>query len=169
VSLVLWLAVNVTWFHSHSIQTVFSCACNGRLVRVHFKENGVVLAVIHGWPTHEGLSLRSGPTGAAGFGIPILFDGARFQRGFLLPGILKEWGNGTAGSAAIPVSGWDVVVPWPWLQAIASFLCIPVCIRLLQLHRYQRRQTRGLCPLCGYDLRATPDRCPECGSVPNGM
>lgn len=56
--------------------------------------------------------------------------------------------------------GWfDVRIPY-W--AIASATGISAIILLRRTRR--RRHLAGACPLCGYDLRATPDRCPECGT-----
>ena len=54
-----------------------------------------------------------------------------------------------------------------WFLAPASlFPAAAWSIFRLGRRRRERRQ-RGLCPVCGYDLRATLDRCPECGTAVN--
>ena len=51
-----------------------------------------------------------------------------------------------------------------WLL-VALATPLPVS-RLWRAARARQRRRRGRCPVCGYDLRATPGRCPECGTAP---
>ena len=52
------------------------------------------------------------------------------------------------------------------LWIIAVPLALFPARRLLAARARRRRLRLRLCPTCGYDLRAGPGRCPECGAVP---
>jgi hypothetical protein len=57
---------------------------------------------------------------------------------------------------------WCLTLPH-WLLLVVLGV-LPV-IRITRFIRRRRQHREGCCQTCGYDLRATPDRCPECGTV----
>ena len=65
-----------------------------------------------------------------------------------------RWSNGS-GEVGVPL----------WAPALAAATAATAAGAV---SRSRRRASRGRCRRCGYDLRATPDRCPECGTIPAG-
>lgn len=111
------------------------------------------------------------------------YHGTYFNEGYRGPVQVPRWGwfenRGTApfddaDDFALTSGGigtgyyhfTNIIVVRYWQPAL--LLSILPLFRLNgMIRRYRRSRThfRGLCVNCGYDLRATPERCPECGTL----
>jgi hypothetical protein len=78
-----------------------------------------------------------------------------------LPGTRHLLG-GFIGQGAVRrgTNGRWIAIPYWLLTLICS---LPLMLLLAKRLHHRHRVHRGLCTNCGYDLRASPDRCPECG------
>jgi hypothetical protein len=64
------------------------------------------------------------------------------------------------GRAPLPLQPtWIISVPY-WLLILLTAL-----LPAIWFYRWWRHPPAGHCSVCGYDLRASKDRCPECGML----
>jgi len=84
---------------------------------------------------------------------------------FITPGKQKHWGNSSVGEFPLPARG-DVGVSYIVIFAV---LFLPGLFLAANRWRRDARKRKSLsnriCVKCGYDLRASGDRCPECGTL----
>jgi hypothetical protein len=173
LSLLLTSAVSALWVRSYSqtqgVGYSTSPASNGRewTYSVRADCDGVQLWVRRAegvrWPSPAGFSAFSARVD------PLERDSVRDRRrstaawrclGVQVHG--QDVIHARPDAWAASESGRSLLLPFWVLLAIT--LTLPLA-RAGLAWRNQRRRSSGLCLRCGYDLRATRGRCPECGTI----
>jgi hypothetical protein len=96
---------------------------------------------------------------------PTFWQAPTWQRlGFA---VVEGWEGGVRwyppGSKGVDLRGLTI----PYYALALAFAPLP-CWAALRRARRAARRRRGCCTACGYDLRASPARCPECGAGVTG-
>jgi hypothetical protein len=87
-----------------------------------------------------------------------------------------EWGDDQNGFRAVTERG-DLFIKLQrrndvWAAPFWTIVVLALIVPIIQAIPHVRRRARriaGHCVVCNYDLRATPDRCPECGTAPTKL
>jgi hypothetical protein len=99
-----------------------------------------------------------------GFGYPSHYTTDPARRLWLHFGGLHVSEFKYVGALTGTLNGWSFSVP-SWLPTALSAMVPAMWVRsVLRRRRAAASERTGKCLNCGYDLRATPNRCPECGT-----
>lgn len=178
VSLLLCLTTAALWVRSHFASEHLAHAVMSGPAWVGRSSGGVVYldhrsrwAYAGGWSFGRS-RIAPGPGSLAHEYQPPL-RGFRFMGFGVFGGTNFSWPAHEHPGVAVPVNRTDprwwrdryFAVSFPHWFAVLVFGILPVRW-YRQLRREQLKANRGRCAVCGYDLRATPNRCPECGTIP---
>jgi len=79
----------------------------------------------------------------------------------------SKWTVGPAGGLHVERFRFEsfptgFIMNFPFWLLVGATTILPL-VWTVNYRRSQHHRRHGFCPTCGYDLRATPERCPECG------
>ncbi len=157
ISLVLCLAVAWTWRHPRSSggvrHAIMEFPAGGRVVELSEVGDRLILGWLPG--DHRQIETQTPPAGMS-----------NRNSVWGLPGVIgvisvRTWNGKWA--VGIIAADWFLVFLTALLPLVRGWRWTLSGVR----RRVRARRSRlGLCVRCAYDLRGTPEQCPECGTVP---
>jgi hypothetical protein len=160
--ILIWILLITSWVASYSSTQLFDTDIAGRWVYCQVDRGHVVAGVtkfpsVHFRWVRPHLFLSPAPRS----GLFADADTRLTHIGSFTFGVLpmqSKVGNGLYQSFSHHLVG------FPGLAAVMLWTIVLIPTGFMAF-RVRRRFQAGLCPTCGYDLRATPERCPECGHI----
>jgi hypothetical protein len=160
VSLTLAVAVAVLWLRSYWRADSVYRQATPIAWSIASNHGGITI----GRRAYDGLSLSdatwrhfSHDAHAIGYGVPV-WRFAGFARGSL---------SSSVGTGELAYRFRDEYWTFPHWFVACLLLILPIlsATRIRSASCRRQRIARGECAHCGYDLRASPERCPECGAT----
>jgi hypothetical protein len=143
-----WAADSATVWGKPSAAGQFDDGCMVRITSFHGSMEIRQSYVL--WIKGVAFSGEPLPDRSRSFGFP----GFHWQTSWFGPSLLQYPGKYDGTTRTLSISNWLLVL-------------ITAILPIVGLRRWLKRDRFGpdCCQKCGYDLRATPERCPECGAI----